>query len=119
MVEIPTLNGLHFITHGFDKSQLKERILYWSALHDVRITQEFINEVYKSVKKDNPTLLYFNKKEEYSLENFYINRFGKKLYSMFFENYTEKLWGRHPKEISADWGKQRVKGLSVFGIILY
>ena len=63
VAEIPTLNGLHFITHGFDKSQLKERILYWSALHDVRITQEFINEVYKSVKKDNPTLLYFNKKE--------------------------------------------------------
>ena len=63
VAEIPTLNGLHFITHGFDKSQLKERILYWSALHDVRITQEFINEVYKSIKKDNPTLLYFNKKK--------------------------------------------------------
>lgn len=53
------------------------------------------------------------KKEESSLENFYINRFGKKLYSMFFEDYTEKLWGRHPREISADWGAQRVKGLSV------
>ena len=53
------------------------------------------------------------KKKEDSLENFYINRFGKKLYSMFFENYTEKLWGRHPKEISADWGSQRVKGLSI------
>ncbi len=37
------------------------------------------------------------KKKETSLENFYINRFGKKLYSMFFEGYTEKLWGRHPK----------------------
>lgn len=58
-----------------------------------------------------------NKKEETTLENFYINRFGKKLYSMFFENYTQKLWGRHPREISADWGKQRVKGLSIFGII--
>ncbi len=58
-----------------------------------------------------------NKKEETSLENFYINRFGKKLYSMFFENYTEKLWGRHPKDISSDWGKQRVKGLSILGII--
>lgn len=53
------------------------------------------------------------KKKEDSLENFYINRFGKKLYSMFFEKYTEKLWGRHPKEISADWGTQRVKGLSI------
>lgn len=57
------------------------------------------------------------KKEETSLENFYINRFGKKLYSMFFEGYTEKLWGRHPREISADWGSQRVKGLSITAVI--
>ena len=57
------------------------------------------------------------KKEESSLENFYINRFGRKLYSMFFEGYTEKLWGRHPREISADWGSQRVKGLSIRAII--
>ncbi len=54
-----------------------------------------------------------SKLPENSLEDFYINRFGKVLYSMFFEDYTEKLWGRHPSEISADWGAQRVKGLSV------
>ena len=54
---------------------------------------------------------------EDSLENFCINRFGKKLYSMFFEGYTEKLWGRHPREISADWGAQRVKGLSILAIL--
>ena len=59
----------------------------------------------------------FHKKVEDSLENFYINRFGKKLYSMFFEGYTEKLWGRHPRDISADWGAQRVKGLSIIAII--
>ncbi len=53
------------------------------------------------------------KREEINLENFYINRFGKPLYSMFFEDYTEKLWGVHPREIAADWGAQRVKGLSV------
>lgn len=58
----------------------------------------------------------FVKKKEDSLENFYINRFGKKLYSMFFEGYTEKLWGRHPREIAADWGAQRVKGLSIIAI---
>lgn len=57
------------------------------------------------------------KKSEDNLENFYINRFGKKLYSMFFEKYTEKLWGRHPREISADWGSQRVKGLSITALI--
>lgn len=53
------------------------------------------------------------KRPENSLENFYINRFGKELYSMFFEGYTEKLWGRHPKDISAEWGAQRVKGISI------
>lgn len=59
----------------------------------------------------------FHKLPETSLENFYINRFGRKLYSMFFEGYTEKLWGRHPSEISADWGAQRVKGLSIMNVL--
>ncbi|MCI8854286.1 MAG: NAD(P)/FAD-dependent oxidoreductase [Lachnospiraceae bacterium] len=58
-----------------------------------------------------------HKKPEDSLENFYINSFGRKLYSMFFEGYTEKLWGRHPSQISADWGAQRTKGLSIIGIL--
>ena len=58
-----------------------------------------------------------HKLPEDNLENFYINRFGRVLYSMFFEGYTEKLWGRHPREISAEWGAQRVKGLSITAII--
>lgn len=58
-----------------------------------------------------------HKQPEDSLENFYRNRFGKVLYSMFFEGYTEKLWGRHPKYISANWGSQRVKGLSIRAVI--
>lgn len=58
-----------------------------------------------------------HKLPETNLENFYINRFGRKLYSMFFEGYTEKLWGRHPSQISADWGAQRVKGLSIVEVL--
>ncbi len=58
-----------------------------------------------------------HKLPETSLENFYINRFGKPLYQMFFEDYTEKVWGVHPSNIAADWGAQRVKGLSVWKII--
>lgn len=58
-----------------------------------------------------------HKLPEDSLENFYVNRFGRKLYSMFFEYYTENLWGRHPREIDASWGAQRVKGLSIIAII--
>ncbi|MBR0258340.1 MAG: NAD(P)-binding protein [Synergistaceae bacterium] len=57
------------------------------------------------------------KRPEKSLEDFYINRFGRKLYSMFFENYTQNLWGRHPSEISPEWGAQRVKGLSIMAIL--
>ncbi len=53
------------------------------------------------------------KKKEDNLANFYINRFGKPLYEMFFEDYTEKVWGVNPDSISADWGAQRVKGLSL------
>jgi len=58
------------------------------------------------------------KRPETSLENFYINRFGKPLYEMFFESYTEKLWGLHPRNIAPDWGAQRVKGLSLLKTLL-
>lgn len=57
------------------------------------------------------------KKDETSLENFYINRFGKELYETFFKNYTEKVWGLEPAKISAEWGAQRVKGISIFEIV--
>lgn len=54
---------------------------------------------------------------ETSLENFYVNRFGRPLYGMFFEDYTTKVWGVHPSQLGADWGSQRVKGLSVTAIL--
>lgn len=58
-----------------------------------------------------------HKLPETSLENFYINRFGRPLYEMFFEDYTEKVWGVHPSKIGADWGSQRVKGLSILSVL--
>ena len=58
-----------------------------------------------------------HKLPEDNLESFYVNRFGRTLYSMFFEGYTEKLWGRHPSVISADWGSQRVKGISIKAVL--
>lgn len=50
---------------------------------------------------------------EKSLEDFLVNRFGRPLYRMFFESYTLKVWGRPCREISAAWGAQRIKGLSI------
>jgi protoporphyrinogen oxidase len=50
---------------------------------------------------------------ERTLEDFFINRFGDRLYRTFFKDYTEKVWGVPCREISAEWGAQRIKGLSV------
>lgn len=52
-------------------------------------------------------------KDETYLDAFYINRFGLRLYNTFFRDYTEKVWGVKCGEIRADWGAQRVKGLSL------
>ncbi len=52
-------------------------------------------------------------KPEKSLEDFLINRFGRELYLTFFKSYTEKVWGTPCDRISAEWGAQRIKGLSL------
>ena len=52
-------------------------------------------------------------KDEKNLEEFFINRFGRELYRTFFKSYTEKVWGVPCNEISAEWGAQRIKGLSI------
>ena len=59
----------------------------------------------------------FPRQPESNLEDFLVNRFGYELYSMFFRDYTEKVWGVPCREISAEWGAQRIKGLSVSGAI--
>jgi len=98
------------------------RIYYMNKFFDYPISMKM--QTFKNMGLGNTILAGFSylkatifKRKEKSLEDFYINRFGKKLYSMFFEKYTEKLWGRHPREISADWGAQRVKGISISAII--
>ncbi len=56
-------------------------------------------------------------RSEASLEDFFINRFGRELYKTFFKNYTEKVWGVPCTSIKPDWGTQRIKGLSVTKVI--
>jgi len=56
-------------------------------------------------------------KHEKSLEHFFINRFGKALYETFFKDYTEKVWGIPCSKLSAEWGAQRIKGLSVSKVL--
>ncbi|MDF9828427.1 protoporphyrinogen oxidase [Ereboglobus sp. PH5-10] len=55
--------------------------------------------------------------EERSFQDWVSNRFGKKLFSIFFKTYTEKVWGRPCDQISADWAAQRIKGLSLVSAV--
>lgn len=59
----------------------------------------------------------FPRREEKTLEDFLVNRFGRQLYRLFFESYTEKVWGVPCSQISAEWGAQRIKGLSLRGVV--
>ena len=60
----------------------------------------------------------FPRKPENSLEDFIINKFGRQLYLLFFKDYTEKVWGVPCDEISAEWGAQRIKGVSLSKAVL-
>jgi len=53
-----------------------------------------------------------------SFEDWTINQFGRKLYSIFFKTYTEKVWGMPCDEMSADWAAQRIKGLSLWSAVV-
>jgi len=55
----------------------------------------------------------FPSKEENTFEQWVSNRFGRRLFKIFFKTYTEKVWGISCKDISAEWAAQRVKGLSL------
>ena len=59
------------------------------------------------------------KRPEESLEDFFINRFGDQLYYRFFKDYTEKVWGVPCSQISAEWGAQRIKSLSIVSALLH
>lgn len=52
-----------------------------------------------------------------SMEDGYINQFGRTLYEIFFKRYSEKLWGRDCREISVDWVGQRTRGLNILTVV--
>lgn len=106
----------------FLKRPRKSRIFFLRKFFDYPVTlsgRTFANMGFaRTVKAVGGYLLALlhPRRPEKSLEDFYINRFGKPLYRMFFEHYTEKVWGIHPSALGADWGSQRVKGLSVWAV---
>lgn len=59
------------------------------------------------------------RKPQRTLEDFLYNRFGDRLYRTFFKDYTEKVWGVACDQISAEWGAQRIKGLSISRAVIH
>ena len=100
----------------------KSRIIHEKKLYDypLKMNKKTLANI-GALRLIKVSLSYIKSKiassEPNNLEEFIVSRFGKTLYKMFFESYTEKVWGRHPSEISAEWGAQRIKGLSIRKIL--
>jgi protoporphyrinogen oxidase len=72
-------------------------------LGPVELTRAFLSFLWAQVKP---------KGKEETLEQWVSNRFGSRLFNLFFKSYTEKVWGVPTSEIRAEWAAQRIKGLS-------
>jgi protoporphyrinogen oxidase len=103
------LSRIFFLRSFFDYP-ISLKLKTFKNLGIVRIAKIGISYVWINIKPI---------KEEKSLEDFLINRFGTELYNTFFKDYTEKVWGVPCEEIPADWGAQRIKGLSITKTLIH
>lgn len=103
----PRLSRILFLRKFFDYPVS----LSWNTISNLGFTR--MSKIGFSYIKS----VLFQRKEN-SLEDFFINRFGYELYSTFFKDYTQKVWGVPCSEITPEWGIQRIKGLSVAKAIL-
>jgi protoporphyrinogen oxidase len=94
---------IYFLRRFFDYpiSLSKDTVQKLGVVRTFRIGASYMRSVLRPISN------------EQNLEDFFINRFGRELYKTFFKAYTEKVWGIPCDKISAEWGAQRVKGLSV------
>ena len=97
------LSRIYFLRKYFDYP-IKLNLTTMANLGPVRLVRIGLSYLWSMV---------FPRKKEKTLEDFFINRFGGELYRTFFKDYTEKVWGTACHQISAEWGAQRIKGLSI------
>lgn len=102
----------------------RSRILYAGKLFDYPLSASLETVLQLGARRSLGILASYLRarafpiREEKSLEDFFINRFGWALYRTFFKAYTEKLWGVPCDRISPEWGAQRIKGLSISKALL-
>ncbi len=105
----PRKSRIYFLRKLFDYpiSLSKKTLLQLGLVRTFRIGLSYLKSA------------LFPSKQEENLEQFLVNRFGKELYKTFFESYTEKVWGVPCSQISAAWGAQRIKGLSLSKTLMH
>ena len=103
MLHRSRLSRIYFARHFFPYPLSITLMVAWrlGLLNSARITFSYLRAK------------LFPCRDETYLDAFFINRFGRRLYEIFFRSYTEKVWGVKCSEIRADWGAQRIKGLSL------
>lgn len=106
-ISVPRLSRIHYRGTYFDYPLKPANAVFGLGLVDsVRITLSYLWWHFRPYP------------EEENFEQWVTNRFGKRLYEVFFKTYTEKVWGIPCTEIRAEWAAQRIKGLSLARAIL-
>lgn len=105
----PRKSRIYFLRRFFDYpiSLSKDTVLRLGLWRTLKIGVSYVQSALFPIKKEE------------NLEQFLINRFGRELYRTFFKSYTEKVWGVPCTQISAEWGAQRIKGLSIWSSLAH
>jgi protoporphyrinogen oxidase len=101
-LKVPRLSRIYYHGHFFNYP-----LDFFNALHNLGIVESLLIllSYFRARLQPHP--------EEETFEQWMTNRFGKRLFEMFFKTYTEKVWGIPCHEIQASWAMQRIKGLSL------
>ncbi|MES4792758.1 MAG: FAD-dependent oxidoreductase, partial [Chloroflexota bacterium] len=106
-VEVPRLSRIHYYGKYFNYPlRAMNAFMGLGLINSIWITLSYLHSrLFPALPEDN-------------FENYVSNRFGKRLYYIFFKTYTEKVWGIPCDKIQADWAAQRIKGLSLTTAVL-
>ena len=106
-ISVPRLSRIHYNGKFFDYPLKPANALRGLGLiNAMRIVLSYLKWQYRP----SPV--------EENFEQWVTNRFGRRLYEIFFKTYTEKVWGIPCTEIRAEWAAQRIQGLSLARAIL-
>ena len=106
-ISVPRLSRIHYNDRFFDYP-----LKAWNALSGLGLWNAvmIVLSYIRAHVKPSPV--------EDNLEQWVVNRFGRRLYEIFFKTYTEKVWGIPCTEIRAEWAAQRIQNLSLYKAIL-